>query len=72
MSIQPGTIALKGRSRYYASEARRVQDLADNGPAESRDRFIEVAREYRTLAAWYADEDERPDESGALKLQPNA
>lgn len=72
MSIQPGAIALKGRSRYYASEARRVQDLADKGPGESRDRFLEVAREYRTLAAWYADDEERPDEPDALKLQPSA
>lgn len=72
MSIQPGTIALKGRSRYYASEARRVQDLADQGPDESRDRFLEVAREYRTLAAWYADYDDQGDEPETLKLQPNA
>ncbi|WP_430424502.1 hypothetical protein [Phenylobacterium sp.] len=72
MSVQPGTIALKGRRRYYASEARRVQDLADKGPGESRDRFLEVAREYRTLAAWYADADDQADEPEALKPQPSA
>lgn len=72
MSIQPGAIALKGRSRYYASEARRVQELADaNGAGEGRDRFLEVAREYRTLAAWYAVEPPA-DERLALLHQPSS
>ncbi|WP_421936176.1 hypothetical protein [Phenylobacterium sp.] len=72
MSIEPGAIALKGRSRYYAAEARRVQNLADRGPGEGHDRFLEVAREYRSLAAWYDDGDSRADEPAALKLQPPA
>lgn len=54
MSILPGTIARRGRSDYYRSEARRIESLAAaEGAGSGRDRFLEVAQEYRLLAAWY-------------------
>jgi hypothetical protein len=75
VSVEPGTVAIEGRSAYYRSEADRVEALATATPTgEGREWFQEVAREYRTLAAWYAasavDFDEPDTPLQPPKLRP--
>lgn len=43
----------RGLADYYLAEAARVEALAlDAPPGAGRERFLQVADEYRGLAAW--------------------
>jgi hypothetical protein len=42
------------RGAYYRAEAERVAQLAEGAePGQGRELFVQVAAEYRTLAAYY-------------------
>ena len=44
----------EGRGAYYLAEAERVARLAETAePGQGRELFVQVAAEYRTLAAYY-------------------
>lgn len=56
---------IEGRAAYYRSESERVRRLAtETAPEAGRERFLEVAREYRLLADYLDPEAEAPEPPG--------
>lgn len=54
VEIRPDVLGpARGLVDYYLAEAARVEALAaDTAPGAGRERFRQVAEEYRGLAAW--------------------